>query len=237
MTTIPFVGVTPTRTIYVSTESGTDDGERYNSIQAAVDAATPGTLIYIEAGTYRENVKIDRAKGGTEDAPVWLVAKDGKGTVHIDAPDASRPVIQALGVDNYVIKDLDLSGGYDGIQFSQSGRDFSNLVNNVVIEGNIIDDVVNDGIKVGQADNVYVGYNTISNVINEEGIDFVAVTNAVIEHNEVSHTGSTAAGIFAKGGSTNIKILDNFVHDVTGDGISVGGENAIDVVQARLHGI
>lgn len=226
MTSITFDDLVPTRTLYVSAGSGAGTGSEispFHSIQAAVNAATPGTMIVVEPGTYTENVKIPQNKGGTTSAPVWLVARDGLGSVQVNAADSGKPVIQALGVDNYVIKDLSLSGGYDGIQFSQSGTDFSNLVNNVVIEHNSITNVSHDGIKVGQAYNVYVGGNTISNVAQEEGIDFVAVTNAVIEDNEVSHIGSTAAAIFAKGGSTNIQILGNYVHDVAADGISAGG--------------
>ena len=224
--TIPFETAQPTSALYVSVGSGTGSGTKsdpYHSIQAAVNAAKPGTVIYVEPGTYTENVKIPHNRGGTTSAPIWLEAANGLGTVTIQAASASKPVIQALGVDNYVIKGLTLSGGYDGIQFSQSGRDFTDMVNNVVIEDNVVKNVAHDGIKVGQADNIYVGGNTITNVQAEEGIDFVAVTNAVIEANDVSAIHGTVAAIFAKGGSTHITISDNYVHDSAGDGISVGG--------------
>jgi hypothetical protein len=223
---VPFDGLTPTRAIYVTTGSGSGDGTQrkpFQSIQQAVDSAKPGTIIYLQPGIYNETVKIPRGASGTEKAPVWLVSQGGRGAAQIVGVTKTKPVIQGLGVRNYVIKDLTVSGGYDGIQFSQSGRDFSSLVSNIVIQGNTIKNVLHDGLKIGQADNVYVGGNTIDGVRDEEGIDFVAVTNAVIERNEVSHDGSTAAAIFAKGGSTHIKILGNYVHDVTGDGISVGG--------------
>jgi Ca2+-binding RTX toxin-like protein len=224
--TIPFETAQPTSALYVSVGTGTGAGTKanpYHSIQAAVNAAKPGTIIYVEPGTYSENVKIPHNRGGTTSAPIWLEAADGPGTVTIQAPSATKPVIQALGVDNYVIKGFTLSGGYDGIQFSQSGRDFTDLVNNVVIEDNVVKNVAHDGIKVGQANNVYVGGNTISNVQAEEGIDFVAVTNAVIEANDLSAIHGTVAAIFAKGGSTHITISDNYIHGSDGDGISVGG--------------
>lgn len=226
MPTTLFSDLKPTRVLHVSVGTGTGDGSANNpfhSIQAAVNAATPGTAILVHAGTYTENVKIPNNRGGSSSAPVWLVSADGAQKATIIAPDATKPVIQALGVDNYVIRDLKLSGGYDGIQFSQSGRDFTNLVNNVVLQNNVITNVAHDGIKVGQADNVYVLDNRIDKVGAEEGIDFVAVTNAVIARNEISNVGGTSAAIFAKGGSTNIRIEDNFIHDVSGDGISAGG--------------
>jgi len=224
--TIPFETAQPTSALYVSVGTGSGSGTKsdpYHTIQAAVNAAKPGTIIYVEPGTYTENVKIPHNRGGTTSAPIWLEAANGLGSVTIQAASASKPVIQALGVDNYVIKGLTLTGGYDGIQFSQSGRDFTDMVNNVVIEDNVVKNVAHDGIKVGQANNVYVGGNTITNVQAEEGIDFVAVTNAVIEGNDVSAIHGTVAAIFAKGGSTHVTISDNYVHDSAGDGISVGG--------------
>src|SRR5882762_1154858 len=156
MTTVPFSGLTPTRALYVSVGSGSGNGSQgkpYHSIQQAVNAATPGTIIYIEPGTYHENIKIAKDSGGTASAPVWLVSQGGPGAAQIVAASSTKPVIQGLGVDNYVIKDLTLSGGYDGIQFSQSGRDFTNLVNNIVLQGNTIKNALHDGLKIGQANN------------------------------------------------------------------------------------
>ncbi|WP_159872608.1 right-handed parallel beta-helix repeat-containing protein [Novosphingobium sp. 9U] len=188
-----------------------------------MNAATPGTAIMVHAGTYIESVKIPWNRSGASDAPIWLVSADGAQKANIIAEDPSKPVIQGLGVDNYIIRDFKLSSGYDGIQFSQSGRDFTRTVDNVLIRNNVIMDVAHDGIKVGQANNVQVLDNRISDVGSEEGIDFVAVTNAVIAHNEIFDVGGSSAAIFAKGGSTNIRIEGNYIHDVRGDGISAGG--------------
>ena len=221
-----FSALAPAKIIHVAVGSGAADGSEkrpYHSIQAAVDAAAPGTAIVVHAGVYKENVKIAWRDSGTAEAPIWLVSGDGAQKAVISAPDATKPVIQALGVDNYLIMGFSLTGGYDGIQFSQSGRDFSNLVNNVVVQGNRIDHVVHDGIKIGQANNVQILDNSISNVHSEEAIDFVAVTNAVIARNEVSNITNKSAAIFAKGGSANVIIEDNFIHDVTGDGVAAGG--------------
>ncbi|WP_188062713.1 right-handed parallel beta-helix repeat-containing protein [Sphingobium sp. KCTC 72723] len=224
-----FSDKTPSKVLHVAIGSGQGDGSAsrpFHSIQDAVNAATPGTAIMVHAGTYVENVKVPWNKSGTSDAPIWLVSADGPQNASIVAEDASKPVIQALGVDNYVIRDFALSGGYDGIQFSQSGRDFSNMVDNVVIQNNVITDVSHDGIKIGQANNVQILDNRISDVASEEGIDFVAVTNAVIARNEIFDIGGSSAAVFAKGGSTNIRIEDNYIHDVAADGISAGGNTS-----------
>lgn len=238
MTTL-FSGITPVRLLHVTVGTGTGNGSLQNpfhSVQAAVDAATPGTAIIVHAGIYNENVKINHQRSGTTAAPIWLVSGDGPQAASIVAPSADKPVIQALGVDNYVISGFNLRGGYDGIQFSQSGRDFTNLVNNVLIQGNVISNVAHDGIKVGQANNIQILDNKIYDVASEEGIDFVAVNNAVIARNEISNVKGTSAAIFAKGGSSDIKIIDNYVHDVRGDGISAGGNTTLTSFRPGVSG-
>lgn len=234
-----FSGLKPVRVLHVTVGTGTGDGSvknPFHSIQAAVDAATPGTAIIVHAGVYSENIKISHQRSGTETAPIWLVSGDGPQAASIVAPSNTKPVIQALGVDNYVIEGFRLSGGYDGIQFSQSGRDFSNLVNNVLIQGNVITNVVHDGIKVGQANNIKVLDNKIDNVATEEGIDFVAVNNALIARNEISNVKGSSAAIFAKGGSIDITIQGNYIHDVSGDGISAGGNTTLTSFRPGVSG-
>lgn len=224
---VAFANTSPTTIIHVSTDAAAGgDGSLdhpYATIQAAVTAARPGTAIYVHAGAYVENVKIPWNASGTADAPIWLVSADGPQAATIVAASDDKPTIQALGVDNYVIKNFAIVGGYDGIQFNQSGSDFTNYVNNVVIQGNVISGSVEDGIKVGQANNVYVLDNVVHDIATEEGIDFVGVRNGVIARNEIYNLHNTTAAIFAKGGSTDITIADNDIHDVTGDGISAGG--------------
>lgn len=217
----------PTAIIHVSAGAaaggdGSSDSP-YATIQAAVAAAKPGTAIYVHAGTYVENVKIPWNASGTADAPIWLLSADGPQAATIVAASNDKPTIQALGVDNYVIKNFAIVGGYDGIQFNQSGSDFTNYVNNIVIQGNVISGSVEDGIKVGQANNAYVLDNVVHDIGTEEGIDFVGVQNGVIARNEIYNLQNTTAAIFAKGGSSDITISDNNIHDVTGDGISAGG--------------
>ena len=228
MEATPFDDLTPLRYIWVS-PTGSDlgtgaAGSPLKTIQAAVEIATAGTAIMVTAGEYRENVKLPTNAAGTPDNPIWLISADGPQAAKVVATDQSVSTILGLGTDNYVVSGFEIQGGFRGIQFSQSGRDFTNLVANIVVTGNLIHDAKEDGIKIGQADNAYVIGNTILNVA-EEGVDFLAVNNSVIAYNEVSNAKSTAAAIFAKGGSTGVAIHHNYVHDIPlGDGISIGGQ-------------
>ena len=228
MEDILFAGLTPQKYIWVSptgSDSGTgSESDPLRTIQAAVNKATAGTAIMVTEGVYYENVKLPTNSAGTADNPIWLMSADGPQAAKVVAVDQTVSTIYGFGTDNYVVSGFEIEGGFRGIQFSQSGRDFSNMVSNVVVEGNVIHDTKEDGIKIGQADNAYVVGNTIYNVV-EEGIDFLAVNNGVIAYNEVSNAKSTAAGIFAKGGSTGVLIENNYVHDIPfGDGICIGGQ-------------
>jgi serralysin len=229
MGTVLFDGLTPTKYIWVSpTGSDTNIGSKTSplkTIQAAVDNATAGTAIMVTAGVYHENVKLPTIASGTPDKPIWLVSAGGAQAAKIIAVNNAVSTIYGYGTDNYVVQGFEIQGGLRGIQFSQSGSDFTNLASNVLVIDNVVHDTKEDGIKVGQTDNAYVIGNTIYNVAGE-GIDFVAVLNGVIAYNEVSNAKSTAAGIFAKGGSTGVVIHHNYVHDIPyGDGISIGGQS------------
>ena len=221
---IPFDQSIPERVIWVS-PSGDDSNPGsqeapVRSIQLAIDRATPGTAILLLPGEYHENVEFERIEG-TADKPIWLSAAEGRGTVTIIAADPADSVITIRGEDNIVIRDLVIEGGYDGISVTQSGNDFTDLVDNLVIEGNVIRGVSHDGIKVGQANNVRIADNRIDGA-GEQGIDLLAVAHATITGNEITNVAGSS-GLFAKGGSFDLLIADNYIHHVAGDGLLVGG--------------
>jgi hypothetical protein len=191
------------------------------TIQAAVNRAEPSTAIMVRAGDYYENITLPRS--GTADSPIWLISADGRGEAHIHPVDQYRATIVGRGTDNIVIRDFAIDGAdhRSGIEFTQAGHDFTNLVENITIEGNAILNVGLDGIKIAQAEHV----NVIGNLVvggREEGIDFTTVWNATVAQNEVRDL-QGRGGIVVKGGSNNILIEENFVHNVAADGIIVGG--------------
>ena len=193
----------------------------YRTIQEAVDAATPGSSVLVRAGVYDENVVLRRS--GSDEAPISLISVDGHGKAQIRPVDENEATILGRGVENFVIKGFDIDGADNrsGIEFTQSGHDFTRLVRNIVIEDNHIHDVGIDGIKIAQAENVDI----IGNLIiggREEGIDFVTVWNSRVAQNEVRDV-TGRGGIVVKGGSNNVVIEENYVHDIDVDGIIVGG--------------
>lgn len=220
---VPYENAKPIAIKWVSpTGSNSGNGSSsspYKTIQAAVNAAAPGTAIMVKAGTYNENVKI--TKSGTADKPIWLVSADGEGAATIKAADSGIAVVYAYGQDNFVVKGFQLSGGTEGIKFTQGGNNLTNMANNIVIEENHVYGQKYDGIKTAQTVNIAITGNTVHNIATQEGLDNVYMRNGVIANNEVYDVRGLS-GIVVKAGSQNIKILNNHVHG-TPDGILVGG--------------
>ena len=204
------------------------------SIQEAADRATPGTAIMVREGVYRESVEIDRS--GTPDAPIRLVSADGKGAAEIVAQGSSA--IYGYGEENIVIRGFEISGGRsssatngNGILFTQSLKgtpdndrpDFmQDVVRNIVIEDNIIRDARVDGIKIAQGFGIVIRDNLIDGGSGQEGIDLVTVEDALIAGNEIRGI-SGNAGLTMKGGSQDIRVEGNHIHDVPEIGIRIGG--------------
>jgi Ca2+-binding RTX toxin-like protein len=221
---VSFESAVPTNTIWVS-NSGSDSnpgGETspFKTIQAAVKAAKPGTAIMVKEGTYTENVDL-LGRSGTADKPIWIVSADGPGAANIVAASASKPVMFGYGISNVVIKGFELIGGTEGIKLTQSGNTLTKLVNSVVIEDNIVHGQSNDGIKTAQTLNTAIVGNTVYDIKTQEGIDNVYMRNGVVANNEVYDVRGLS-GIVVKAGSSNVKILNNYLHQVP-DGILVGG--------------
>lgn len=217
---VPFTNTNPRSYLWVS-PNGNDGNSGSSSsplktIQAAVNKATAGTAVMVKAGTYNETVWIN--KSGASDAPIWIQSADGRGAAKVVSTGESG--FAASGQENLVIKDFAISAGNTGIHMGL-GRDWSDLVRNVVVQGNIIDGADTHGIKITQAENAHVIHNVVRNS-GQQGIEFVAANNSQISFNEVARAGGPA-GIFAKGGSTTVKIQGNHVHDVAQDGIIIGG--------------
>ena len=224
-----FDDVVPIGSLWVS-PAGDDlaDGSAagpFKTIQKAVNVATAGQAIMVRAGEYQENIKLKIS--GTTTAPIWLVSADGPQRAKLSPVDPAASVIYAAGINNFIVQGFVIAGGRYGIQFNRAGKDFSSLCHNIVVIGNVIHGTVEDGIKVSHTDNAFVIGNTIYDVA-EEGIDILAVNDGVVAYNEINGARSTAAGMFAKGGSLRVAFHHNYVHNAAADGICVGGQTGAE---------
>lgn len=149
----------------------------YATIQAAINAASPGDTVYVQAGTYNEHVTIDKSltlQG--EDRDTTIIDGGGSGTV-----------VYLSYVSNVEISGFTISNGSYGICMWHS--DTNTLVNN---------DVSNNGgeggIVANFCDNNIIANNTISS--NGRGINFGNCYGNAIRNNTISLNGPGAPGIY-----------------------------------------
>jgi hypothetical protein len=96
----------------------------------------------------------------------------------------------------------------------------------VTIKNNDVRPAAGDGIKISQGDHISILDNTVVGSSREQGIDAVGVTRSIISGNDVSGV-MGGAGIQVKGGSIDVEISYNTVHDTGRWGILVGGSTSL----------
>lgn len=200
----------------------------FTSIQDAIKKAVPGTIIAVKAGEYVGNLNIPRTVSGTDDKPITIVSIDGPQAAHIIADNPAKAAIVGGGTENVTIQGFWVTGGYNGIQFSQNGYDFTDMIKNITIVDNFIEGMNKDGIKVNTGDNVSVINNQIGGG-NDNSIDFMQIQGGVISGNSVYDNHGTSASILVKGGSSDVVVSGNYVVGGRADGISIGGWTGTDL--------
>lgn len=168
----------------------------YSTIQEAIDHATPGDQIFVQAGTYIENIVINKSISlvgedreltiinGTQTGAVinitasnvnvtgFTLGKSGLGT-----PSDSGVFIEYSS--NVAISNNKIAKNYDGITIL--------FCSNIVISDNNISINGYDGISIYSSVNVMVSNNVIfSNFYN--GISFYSSSHNVVSGNTISNS-------------------------------------------------
>ncbi len=103
-------------------------GQQFTTIQAAIDAASPGDTIIVAAGTYNENVVVN--KSVTLQSAEKHKAKIDGDTTGDGVPDGSCMTLSANGV---TIDGFDIRNGYNGI----IGETDNSIISNNNIHGHL----------------------------------------------------------------------------------------------------
>ena len=173
-----------------------------SSIQAAVDAAGPGTVIRIEAGVYQEAVTIDKSNitliglngqklegvtiqnPGDEENGI-TVSENGDGFVlkNVTVKDFKENGVYLTGVDGFLLSHVTaINNGEYGL--------FPVHSTNGIIEECVATGHSDTGIYVGQSTNVAINHSEA--YANENGIEIENCSNVIAEKN---HSYNNVAGM------------------------------------------
>jgi parallel beta-helix repeat protein len=193
------------------------------SIQAAVDAAPPGTIILIDPGVYRQSVTL--SKPG-----ITLAGRGGPGSVVLENPGGVpngitvNPGGDGFGLLNVTVEGFTANGVYlSGIQrFVIAGVTANNdgaygifpgLVANGLVLGCSASGNNDTGIYIGQSFNVAALGNTVHDNVNgleAENSVYVALAGNVSYHNTVGILVDLLPGLTVSTGG-NILVTANLV--------------------------
>ncbi|UCH26467.1 MAG: right-handed parallel beta-helix repeat-containing protein [Trueperaceae bacterium] len=178
--------------------------EVFETLQAAADRASPGTLILITPGRYR-GVEIE-ATGGEDGAYIHFLGWGPPGSVVIDAPaDPTKSYLRHhfyfIDVHHYIVQNLAFEGADEG-----AGLFFSGYFNGT---GQFSDHIV--VLDVYSHDNGDWGLMTTST--NYMLIQDSVFTNSAFEH-----------GMYISGSSDNVVIRRNVFQGNAASGLQVNAD-------------
>ncbi len=213
------------------------------SIQATIDAASPGDVVCLSAGVYTEGDKIDIDKSITLQGPQFGVdPRPILGTARIPG-GAGEAIIDGAGSvssGNIVILASDVI--IDGIQVRGNSGDLidaetSTPTANTIIRYTIVNDSSGDeGIQLRTTANALIENNRVFET-GGDGINVCCGSNgAVIQYNEVHDINSPDGAIYLYHDTNppvqiNATILSNVIYNVNNnDGIKVGSKDGDDAL-------
>jgi parallel beta-helix repeat protein len=183
------------------------------SIQNGIDIAATGATVELDAGTYNENIRIDKT--------LKLLSEDGRGLTKIEGisgVNAPGTVVVEQGVSGVQIGDTDKGIHIVGIDNGNPAAEnaavyLQGLNNNIIIKGNEIEAAGDFGLRTEYAeayDNIQIDDNIFS------GKSFVGATSATGDHSTVPNVARPLVYI---GGpdKTNISFTNNTVTGDAGD--------------------
>ena len=203
---------------YVSI-SGNDSGtgtidDPWETIQHAMDHATPGSTVNIMGGTYNEKVYVNVS--GSEGS--WIIFKNNDNDeVVIDGTGWTDPAVCEIYDQSYVrIEGLHFK---NNIQEDAMGIFIEGLCHHIEIINCKISE-----IHFSSDPNAPINENTNSQPLIVYGVEETPVTNLLIEGCEIfdSRTGYSEA-LAINGNVDGFEISENIVHHITNIGIDIIG--------------
>lgn len=218
----------PGGTYYVSPDGDDEnpgtEAEPWRTMYHAAYSAQRGDTVIFEDGLYEETRVAYFEESGTETEPILFKSRNKHGAV-IKYMNMPTTKIYIRGKSYITLQDFEITQNRKGVDTTDILIRVVNDTNYIHIIGNKIHHAFEDGVKGSHTSNMLVEGNYIYD-ITHEGVDFVNVKDSTMRNNEVYDVERN--GLLAKGGSENILIYNNYVHNANvmmrGSGIYLGGQ-------------
>ena len=207
----------------------------YQTIQETVNAANSGDIVLVSAGTYYENVRVNKTISLVgEGRESTIIDNEGNGTRYIYVT-ADNVKITGFAIQNgggiflnhsngnIVYANTLASNVFDGIWLRESSGNM--IINNQILNngGGVPPLMYGGGIALGYSNSNIISHNLISNNM-AYGIDLSSSYDNIINHNTVTnHSGGVE--LFFSGGNI---VSDNVVASNSGGiGMTYSTKNTI----------
>jgi len=216
-------------------------GSWYNSIQAAVDAVDGAHAIYVDQGTYTENIYLNNYSGN--DSGTALQSLCGADLTILQATSNASDVIYLQELSGTITIDgFQITGGDSGIATSNGGDIVD--VKNSKIHGNDNSGIILGGAPTLQVSDTEIYNNSITGAAGG-GIRFSygsgvghTITNTTITGNSSTDNGGGAIFAGGIGGTvtfTNVSITDNTAFTI-GGGVYLASNATINFDKCTISG-
>lgn len=237
-------GLSPTAEIHVATD-GSDAGGCGSAeapcatVEAAAQAAAPGTAIRIHAGTYPGGLHI-AGLAGTDGAPIWIGGAPGEDRPVFDGGDVA---MQLSAMRYVVVHDIEVRNMVqNGINLDDGGATSDpDATRFVVLRGLYIHDIGtggnNDCLKMsGVNDYVVQGseFSVCGGGSAGSAIDQVGCHHGVVAYSHFHDLAASGNSVQTKGGSEDVEVWGN-VFDHAGErALNMGGSTGFEYFRPPL---
>lgn len=185
--------------LVVSASDGVDDGsEPFATIPAALDAADPGSVVFVEPGTYGGDGAIT-----VETENLTLVASRGSAETTVE----SRLVVEADGV---VVDGFDVAPPEATSNTSGEALRVSSGASDVTVQNNVIRDFSEDGVGEFEGIGGIVAFGGNA----DDPVENVRIVNNEVRRIEGRATGGGASGVNVQGSVEGALVRDNAISEI-----------------------
>jgi len=210
----------------------------YKKIQWAINAAKEGTIIFVEAGIYQENLTITKSltlRGAGKEQTKIEGKEGGTPVIHIESSKVIEVTIEGMtisGAKRYSSANLCAPGNIcpNGIQVQGKAK---LILTDFQISGN-----GNNGIDIGDLAQAAITNSQVSGN-SADGIHMEGSAQATVTNSQISGNGSSGIhiGNSARATITNSQISGNSGAGVLTDaGILVGGSGQATITDSQISG-